>query len=280
MTEEGRYLIYYRNLEGDDLVSRAYQPGSKKFDGILTELLEQFAKAPDEEAVSTMPSNVSINGCTMGVDNLTVDFNSAYLELNNVDEVLLRAGLVKTLIQMPGVLSASVTVDGQPLKEPDGSAVGSMNENTFIDSHSDSINSRQLVELELYFASEDGASLLRETHSFGYSSNQIMERAIVEEIIRGPEDPEFYPVVSPDVKVNSVEILDDVCVIDLDETFNTVYNPKLEPEVCLYAFVNALCESCSVEGVRFQVNESTTERFQGQINLDQVFRPDQELVKN
>ena len=277
--DEGGYQIYYRNPDGNDLVTRTFVPESRNFDGILTELLEQFKSSPDAEAVSTIPSNVEINGCTMGVDNLTVDFNSAYLEMNNVEEILLRAGLVKTLIQMPGVLSASVTVDGQPLKEPDDTAVGSMNENTFIDSNSDSINSQKMVELELYFASEDGQGLLQEHRNIGYSSNLIMERVITEEIIKGPAERDSFPVVNPDVKVNSVEILDDVCVIDFDNTFNTVFNQRLEPEVCLYAFVNALCESCPVKGVRFQVNEEVDKRFLGQINLDQVFEPDMSLVR-
>ena len=98
------YTIYYTNLSGTRLEEKSYTPTSDRFDGILKELLEQFKNSAYSDVVSAMPLGVEINGYTMGVDDLQVDFNGAYLGLSNVQEILLRTGLVKTLIQLPGVV--------------------------------------------------------------------------------------------------------------------------------------------------------------------------------
>ena len=43
-----------------------------------------------EARISAMPDGVEINQCTMGIDEIQVDFNGAYLGISNVQEVLLQ----------------------------------------------------------------------------------------------------------------------------------------------------------------------------------------------
>lgn len=273
------YTIYYTNLAGTKLEEKAYVPVSDRFDGILTELLEQFQNAPSSELSSAMPLGVAINGYTMGVDNLQVDFNAAYLGISNVQEVLLRAGLVKTLIQLPGVLRVTFTVDGQPLTDSDGQEVPAMNEDTFVDSQGNGINSYHYVTLNLYFSNAAGDKVVKEMRNAFYSSNLIMEKVIVEQIIKGPVNERLQAVADPSVTVRSVKISKGICVIDLDEKFNTASNSSVEPETALYAFVNAICDACDVRGVQFQINGESEVRFRGQVSLDQVFERDADMIE-
>ena len=92
------FTIYYTNLSGTRLEEKNYTPKSDTFDGILEELLYEYEYPGYGDVASALPTGVSIDGYTMGVDDLQVDFSATYLGLSNVQEVLLRASLVKTAI--------------------------------------------------------------------------------------------------------------------------------------------------------------------------------------
>lgn len=280
-TEEpsaGQYRIYYSDTDNTGLVSRIYRPKSETFDGILRELLEQFRYAPDEQVISALPGGVSINGYTMGVDDLTIDFNASYLGLSNVQEVLARAGIVKTLVQLPGVRNVSVTVDSQPLTEPDGTVVGPMNEETFVETQGDEINSYRHADMKLYFADGSGQHLVEEDRSGRFSSNLILERVVVENVLKGPEESTLHAVCFSDVPINNVYLDDKICVVDLGSRLNDVNNLSVSPEVVLYAIVNSLMDSCEIEGVRILIDGKDDVRLRSQINLEQTFTRDDSLI--
>lgn len=278
--DEKGYIVYYTNLDGTKLEGRSYEPSADSFDGILTELLDRFQKPADPEVSSALPLGVNINSCTMGIDELQVDFDAGYLGISNVQEVLLQAGLVKTLVQLPGVVRVRFTVDGQPLTDDGGSQVAAMDEDTFIDTKGEGINSYHYVTLNLYFANEDGNKVSRETRNVYYSSNLIMEEVIVEQIIRGPVSDNLQPVVSSGVSINSVSISRGICEIDLNGAFNQApEGSSASPEICLYAFVNAIFDACDVEGVRFEVDGESQVRFRGQVNLDQTFVRNSDVIE-
>ncbi len=272
------FTVYYSDLENTGLVGRKYTPTSQTFDGILNELLDQFSHTPSTDVISALPGGVQINNCTMGVDNLTVDFNASYLGLNNVQEVLLRAGLVRTLVQLPGVVNVSVTVDSQPLLEPDGTPIGAMSEDTFVDTRGDEINSYRQETVNLYFSTSDGEQLTVEPRTCQYSTNLILEQVIVENIIKGPTGSSMLAVANPDTSINSVVLEDGICLVDLNSKFNETYQTVVSPEIALYAFVNAVMDLGNVEGVRFAIDGDSTVRFRSQISLDQTFVKDDSLV--
>ncbi len=274
------YYVYYTNPNGTKLEEREFVPASDRFDGILSELLKEFQTPSYSDVVSAMPLGVSINGYTMGVDELLVDFNATYLGISNIQEILLRAGLVKTLVQLPGVASVRITVDGQPLVDSNGTAVGRMNENSFIATRENGINSYHYVTLNLYFSNSAGDKVVRETRNVYYSSNLIMEKVIVEQIIRGPANDHLMPVVDPSTVVKKVQISNGVCTVDLDGKFNTLPSGSTaEPETSLYAFVNAICDACDVNGVRFRIDGESNVRFRNQVNLDQIFHRKADIIE-
>ncbi len=279
-SESSGYSVYYTNLEGTRLISRAFTPVSERFDGILEEMLKEFQHPSSTDLASAMPLGVEINGYTMGVDDLKVDFNAAYLGISNIQEVLLRSGIVKTLLQLPGVTRVMITVDGQSLTDNNGMEVGYMDESSFIDKQGDSINSYHYITLNLYFGNVVGDRVVKEVRNVYYSSNLITEKVIVEQILKGPVNARLQAVAQPTVQVKSVQIQDDICVIDLDESFNTAPpGSTVSPKACLYAFVNAICEACEVDGVQFRINGESDVRFRGEVNLEQVFSWDETMIE-
>ena len=277
--QPGEFMIYYSDRDSTSLIGRRYTPEAENFEGILQELIEQFQTPPDAEVISALPGSVSINGYTQGVDNLTIDFNAAYLGLGNVQEVLLRAGIVKTLVQLPGVLNVSVTVDTQPLKEPDGSVIGGMNAEMFIEPSGDEINSVHKVMMDLYFPSADGTGLIREERSSDFSTNLMLEKILIEQLIAGPDGEGLLPVCYPDVIINSVLVENDICTIDFNSRFNEADAGIADPELSLYAFVNTITDAPRLDGVVIRIDGSTDVRFRSQVSLDQVFKKNYAIVE-
>ena len=260
---DGIYTIFYTNTEGTQLVRHKHTAVSENFDGILRELLEAFCTPDTEDVQTALPSGIRINQTAMGISEIIVDFSSEYLSLGTVPEVLLRAGLVKTLLQLPGVDSIRFTVDGQALSVG-GTEIGPMNEDTFIVPTAGAINSYRYLVIPLYFSSPDGTKVMKELRNAYYSSNLITERLVMEQIIRGPQSEGLLPVTDTDVFVRSVDP-----------------DSPVQPETTIYAFVNAVCDACEdqgVTGVRILIDGKSGGRFRGQVNLDQIFTRNAEVI--
>ncbi len=272
------FLVYCTNSEGTKLNTVSVRPEAENFEGIVKELLANFADPKGDENFTLLQDGTAINSYSVGVDTLTVDFNAAYLGLSNVREILLRAGIVKTLVRVPGIIFVQITVDGQPITESSGEKIGPMNEDTFVSSKGDAINSYRQTDIKLYFPDTNGEKLIAEDREAVYSTNVIPERVIVEKIIEGPKTEGVLPVTSSAVEINSVKVNDGICTIDLDIGFNQTYDERVTPEACLYAFVNSIVEQCDCEKVRFLIDGSDTVRFRGQINLEQLFTRDVRLL--
>lgn len=282
--ESGTFRIYRGNQQEDGLVYDEFTPKSEDFKGILKEVLDQFCQPSKSGDPSALPDSVRILSSTYGISEIDVDFDSGYLSLDMVRELLLRSALVETLVQFPEVDKVKFTVEGQPLTQ-DGKEVSAMTADSFIVPEGDAINSYRSLEIPLYFSNTTGDKLVRQDHTFYYSTNARMERIVPEQIIKGPDDDSLLPVTADSVIVLGARVKGDTCLIDFSSTVNNLpaADSPVKPETALYAFVNAICDACSdegVKGVRFTIEGSSDQRFRGQVNLDQTFTPNPDLVEN
>ena len=129
--KEAGYKIYYVNAEGDSLQEVSYVPKARTFEEIMDELASQLENAPSE-LVSVLKGNVKIKGYERGIDALRIDFTQDYYSLTNVEEVLLRAAVVRTFCQAPGVMKVMITVEGEQLVDMDDRVVPAMDSDDFI----------------------------------------------------------------------------------------------------------------------------------------------------
>lgn len=281
---DGTFQIYYANREGTKLVREDYTCKGTTFDERMDELLQEFKtpRKPDLEK-SALPEGVTINGTSIVVTEIDVDFNSAYLSLNTAQELLLRSALVETLIQLSGVDKVRFTVDEQPLSDAEGNEVGAMDADTFIVPEGDAINSYRNIEIPLYFSDASGDRLVKENRHVIGSSNIITERIVVEQLISGPQNDNLLPVASSSVIVPGVRIKGDTCLIDFSDAINDApsADSPVKPETALYAFVNSIIDACEDKGVKqvaFTIDTNSDSRFRGQVNLDQEFTWNADII--
>lgn len=250
------FKLYYVNNEETKVLSVDYEIKSSPTDteGILDEIFNMLETMPERRQYEApLAGGVDILGYTLADKLLTLNFAGTYYDIPKTVEILDRAAVVRTFIQLDAVEYVSFMVEDTPLVDHYGNIIGNMSADTFIDNMGHEINTYEKVELKLYFANETGDKLLPVYRSVVYNSNISMERLVVEQIVKGPNSDICYPTVSSASKINSVNVKDGVCYIDFDTAF-LQNNNQVTPSVCLYSIVNTLTELPDINKVAISVN--------------------------
>ena len=284
---DGIYQVYYTDLEGTSLVRRDYQAKSEDFEGLLAEILEAFQNPGSADVRSALPEQVKINSSVIGINEITVDFNVEYLSLDSITELLLRGALVKTLVTLKGVDAVRFTVDSQSLVIGE-EEIGPMTNDTFVVPVGKGINSYRNAMLTLYFPFDDGSMTAKESRTVHYSSNVNKEKIVIEEMLKGaqgPQSDQMLPVAVDGTLVQDVSVNNGYCIVDFSSEMNSAPPGEVivNPETVLYAFTNAIIDSCpedKLTGVRFRIEGSSDLRFRDQVNLDQVFTRNADVIYN
>lgn len=238
-------------------------------------LLGYLAETPDKRNVkSPLSMGFSILNADYKDGNLILNVDEGYTKLSSATEVLVRAAIVKTLLQADNVNRVQMQINGAQLVDGAGDLVGWMTADQFIYNDGSEINSYEQIRVKLYFANEDGNQLIAAYREKFYSTNISLERFVVDEILAGPSGKiaGLYRTVSPDVKILSVMTKDGICYVNLDSNFLTVVN-NVSQEVAIYSIVNSLTELQGVNRVQILVDGEIPDSFENSIyekNLDLV----------
>ncbi|MCC8046552.1 MAG: GerMN domain-containing protein [Clostridiales bacterium] len=276
------YTIYYKSSSGTSLYEVSYVPSAETFDEMMTELMTQMSVVGEDAGyVSTIPETVVYQGYERGIDALRIDFSSEYYEMDNTTEVLLRAAVVKTICQIPGVTKIMITVDSVQLVDSDGETVAAMDAESFIDTKNGGINSYQSASLVLYFPNQDGTKLKKEVRNVDYSSNMVLGRVIVEQLIAGSEYSDRRAVLNSSTEILDVSEKNGICTLNFSETVNQAPTENAPlAEAALYAIVNSICEtSDTISGVKITVEGSSNVLFWDEIDLNNVFVMNQDMIE-
>lgn len=244
-------------------------------EGQLQELVDCLGTNPGKlEYKAPFAMGFAVLGVKKEEKRVQIDVDAAYRQLPVTTEVLVRAAIVRTLAQLPDVSQVSVTVEGKQLYDSKGNAVGWMSADQFINNDGNAINTYELARVRLYFAGENGTSLISAYREKHYSTNTPIERFVVEELIAGPSGQiaGLYPSINPATKVINVTTADKICYVNLDENFLTVVN-NVSTDVSVYSIVNSLSELSNVSKVQILVNGEVPSSFHASVferNLDIV----------
>lgn len=273
------YKIYYVNNEETKIVEQEYVSGTTDGGLLLEELLEQLTHISEKMEYETLlGKEISVEGHTLDNGLLTLDFDEGYKNLRGTREILVRASIVRTLTQIPGVERVAFTVRGEQLTDAEGAAVGVMAADTFIENAGNEINAYEKVDLKLYFANGTGDSLVEENRrNVVYNSNISLEKLVVEKLVEGPVTEGAYPTVNPATKIVSVNVKDGTCYVDLNSDFlSQPYN--VASDVTIYSITNSLVELSNVNRVQIAVNGETNISYRENMSLNNVFERNLDIL--
>jgi germination protein M len=226
----------------------------------------------------TIPETIEVLGIKTNEAHLTVDFSKEYNSLSVTEEVLMRAAIVRTLLQCKEYSLVTFTVESEPLKTKDGSLVGSMTKDSFLENPGIQINTSKQASLTLYFASGDGRSLVKETREVHYSTNISVEKLVMEQLIEGPKKQDATATIPVETKIITLSVMDGVCYVNLDNNFQN-QNQEITEEVVLYSIVNSLTELSGVNKVQISINGDTSGKCRYTYDLATMYEKNLSLLE-
>lgn len=277
--QEDSFYIYCLNSDRTGLIKVTYEVTETEPEKAAGQMLEELEMpAEDIDYTAPIPEGVKVNKYEMEGEILYIDFNEEYAKIQPLEENLVRASIVKSLVKIDGISGLWFTVAGKDMTDSTGKVMGYLNEDDFVQNTGSSLNSYETAELTLYFANKTGDKLVSQTIDAKYSSNTSKEKLIVEKLMQGPKKNTAYPTVNPDVTLLSVTIKDGICYVNLDDEFLNG-GIDVKPEVTIYSIVNSLVEGTAANKVQITVNGEKNVSYMETIDLTQLFEEDRSWAK-
>lgn len=279
--KHGGFGLYYLSADKTELVKIAGEKEGKtkteQVQNVLDEL--ETPKEESEDYQSPFQKGVHVEGFDIEGKQVDLSFNEKYHSLSASEEVLLRAAVVKTLVQISGISYVSFYIGDDPLMSADKTPVGIMSDSDFVQNVGSSLHSYQSTSLTLYFANKDGDKLVKETvNNVRYNSNISMERLVIEQLLKGPSSSGAYATLPSNTKILSVSTKDQICYVNFDqELMNMKSNVK--PEILIYSIVNSIIDSGTAGQVQISINGESNINFGESISLNQPLARNLDLVE-
>lgn len=278
-SEENQFPIYYVSKSETKVEMHQYPLQEKETKGQIEEILRAMATpSPKNEYKAPLAMGFQILDYQLENGKLLINVDEKYKELNTIQEVLVRAALVRTLTAHPAVNFVAIRVNNEQLFDSLGNLVGWMNADHFIENDGKEINTYEEVKLKLYFANEAGDKLVQVTRTKEYNTNISLEKLIVEELIKGPNSENAFPTINPATKVANVTVKDGVCYVNLDENFLT-QTYTVTPEVTIFSITNSLVELTNVNKVQISINGDSSGTYREKYSFTTYFERNLDLME-
>lgn len=274
---ESKYKIYYVNEEQGEVLAESFVPSEETTQTMLEEMTEKLNKK-NAEGHTLLPENIEIQSCVDDDGMIRVDFNQEYHDLNPVDEVLLRASIVKDYVQIPNIYLVTITAEGTPIVDSQGQEIGAMSLDSFLENTGKEIMAYQYKELNLYFTNEEGNQLVPEARQVYYNGNTPIENVIVEQLLRGPGESGHYATLPSDTRIVGVSVADGIAYVNLGKQFVDEALP-VDAQIPIYSIVNSLIDAGNVSQVQISINGDTSLLFKDKVDMNQLFQVNHELEK-
>ena len=261
------YKVYYLDGEGEKLISENYTVSldAKDTVSIATELIHALEKNGEgDRYINPIEPDIEFDELQIDENQMSVFFTGAYNNKTGVVEVLSRAAIVKTLLQLDDIDKIQFFVEDQPLMVQ-GESVGQMDESSFVEDLGNR-GAPQSRTVKLYFADPQGQSLIPVETVVTYPASEKMAKILVDSLIAGPEaitdqnTDGYLRSVPAGTVLNNVTIRDNICYLDFSREFAELL-PNVTSDVTVYSIVDTLCELPSISRVQFTINSGVRERY-------------------
>ena len=259
-----RMPFYYENASTDDLLRQ-----------LMTKLNERERQG---DGHSLLPGEVTISAYTISEGVLDLEFSESYRQVEPAREILLRAGVVHTFLQVPDITGVSFRIGSSALLNSKGEEIGVMDAADFADFSDDPLTPYRYDSFTLYFADRDGKHLVEETRNVYYRRNLRRERVLVEQLAKGPMEKDHYPTISESTIVNDVRIVDKVCYVDLNGAF-VDYQEDVPARTAVYSVVNSLIASGDIVQVQILIDGDEHRTMDDNISLYHYYKWNSKILE-
>lgn len=264
-----KILLYYLNPDANGLMQETYVCQEQQGLAMVDEVVAELQQKTDDGLSGRIPPEVEIQSYQLEDGILEFHFDKKYQKMNTSKEVLFRAGLVQTMVQLPDVSYVTFFVGEEQMTDSSGNVIGMMQADDFLQNVGSSLKSYQTATLNLYFANKEGTQLSLETRdSVHYTANTSIEKLVVETLMKGTTSDQRSNTIASSVKLIGVTVRDGICYVNFDSTFLTAGYDQA-PEVTIYSIVNSIVSNGTVNQVQILVDGGSDIIYKGTVDLRQ-----------
>ncbi|MBE7040772.1 MAG: hypothetical protein E7400_02260 [Ruminococcaceae bacterium] len=251
--EQKTAMVYYANAEGTDLVSAEIDVRDKTEKELPRYVIETLLEGPSSADMSrSVRAGTKLLSLITEKSLARVDLSKEFYHEESVLDVLSIAAIVKSLCSVNSIDQVLVTIEGQPLISPDGTAQGILKESDVV-FVADTLTEDE-ANITLYFSDANAECLVSEIRRVKLRRGDSLEQLVMQELIRGPELPENGNTVPTETKIRSIETKDKVCFVNLSSEFVTKNPSGISGErMTVYSIVNSLTELSGIDKVQFLI---------------------------
>ena len=275
---ENTYAVYFRGKEAYSYATENREAVGETVQEKAYKLLIEMTK-PEKMGHSSLFSQLGlVRRVNLESGNLlNIYLTEKYSQLPVAEEILLRVGIVKTLIQLQGVDYVAFYVNEQPLLDVTGKTVGIMSADSLLDSRGENLGNYEQVVLNIYYGSSERNGLVMVERPTTISGTFSRERQVVLALLNGPEDSSLLKTLPDGTGLISVSVKNKICYVNFNSGF---LNGSLavSPQVAIYSLVNSLTELPTISKVQIMVDGDSSKLFCDTIPLDVPFERNLDYV--
>ena len=273
-----QYYLYYVNKDETKVVKERYQLEQESAEFMLQDFTGILnAQEGSGDNLALLPSGVQLVTYRLNESLLELEFNSDYSKMSRAREILVRAGVARTFLQIPGVTGIKIFIESEELKESKGQAVGVIDGNTFVEMWGSDKDAYRYDTFTLYFTDKTGEHLVAEQRNVYYKRILPRERVILEQLAKGPMVKGHYPTIPQETEILGVEVSDDVCYVDFSSAFSDS-GIDIPVNTMIYSVVNSLLDTASADKVQISVEGDTEATLSDGTSLYSLFSKNTDLV--
>ena len=273
-----QYYLYYVNKDETKVVKERYQPEQESAEFMLQDFTGILnAQEGSGDNLALLPSGVQLVTYRLNESLLELEFNSDYSEMSRAREILVRAGVARTFLQIPGVTGIKIFIESEELKDSKGQAVCVIDGNTFVEMWGSDKDAYRYDTFTLYFTDKTGEHLVAEQRNVYYKRILPRERVILEQLAKGPMVKGHYPTIPQETEILGVEVSDDVCYVDFSSAFSDS-GIDIPVNTMIYSVVNSLLDTASADKVQISVEGDTEATLSDGTSLYSLFSKNTDLV--
>ena len=261
---EGEVVIYYSNASCSRLISKIYTPQHEQTVELARELYAKMQEGGYEDTIPAVAADITISDISLSGNTMSIALQGPWDTMRAPNRMLFLAAVTRTLTQLKDVDGILFTMNGEALTDESGNMMGVLRSASFVDNAVDNPEDYQEAVIALYFANEAMDGLVKVERTVVYRSSSSMERIVVEQLLRGPEDSGAKASLPNTASLLSINVRDGVCYVNFDSKFITEVLGSYD-YVPVYSVVNSLTELPNVDKVQISINGSSETGFQRDI---------------
>ena len=228
------------------------------------ETVQKMQEGGYEDTIPAVAADITISDISLSGNTMSIALQGPWDTMRAPNRMLFLAAVTRTLTQLKDVDGILFTMNGEALTDESGNMMGVLRSASFVDNAVDNPEDYREAVIALYFANEAMDGLVKVERTVVYRSSSSMERIVVEQLLRGPEDSGAKASLPNTASLLSINVRDGVCYVNFDSKFITEVLGSYD-YVPVYSVVNSLTELPNVDKVQISINGSSETGFQRDI---------------